>query len=355
MDLSTILRFAVKHGISDIHLKVGKSPLFRKNGLLVSQQGAPMVSAEHMKHWYQQVTNPHVQARYEKNREADTAHAVPGIGRFRINCFQQRNNMGMVFRHIPEKVKSISDLKLPTQLEKIAQYPRGLVLVTGATGSGKSTTLAAMLEYINRLKPVHVLTIEDPIEFVFTDQKAVFNQRQVGVDTHSFPAALRSALRQDPDVILIGELRDLETIETAIQAAETGHLVFSTLHTVDAMETISRIIGMFPGDTQTQIRLQLSTILRAVISQRLVRTTDDKRAAACEILVNTDYIRDLMADPTRTHEIVEAMQVGQASYGSQTFDQALLKLIEDKRITLKEALANATNPAAIKMHSEGFT
>lgn len=354
MDLAQVLRFAVKHGISDVHLKVGKSPLFRKNGLLVSQQGAPMVSAEHMKLWYQQVTNPHVQARFEEHREADTAHAVPGCGRFRINVFQQRNNMGMVFRHIPEKVQSIEDLKLPTQLEKITQYPRGLVLVTGATGSGKSTTLAAMLEHINREKPVHVLTIEDPIEFVFNDSKAVFNQRQVGVDTDSFPAALRSALRQDPDVILIGELRDLETIETAMQAAETGHLVFSTLHTVDAMETISRIIGMFPGPQQTQVRLQLSTILRAVISQRLVRTTDDKRAAACEILVNTEYIRDLIADPARTYEIVEAMQIGQASYGSQTFDQALLKLMDEGRITLEEALANATNPASIKMHSEGF-
>ena len=355
MQLTQILRFAVKHGISDIHFKVGKSPLFRKNGQLVSQPGAPVVTPDQLKHWYQQVTNSLVQGRYEQDREADTAHAVPGIGRFRINVFQQRSHMGMVFRHIPEKVKSIRDLQLPPQLENIAQYPRGLVLVTGATGSGKSTTLAAMLEHINRVKPVHVLTIEDPIEFVFTDQQAVFNQRQVGVDTHSFPAALRSALRQDPDIILIGELRDLETIEVAMQAAETGHLVFSTLHTVDAMETISRIIGMFPGAMQTQVRLQLSTILRAVISQRLVRTTDDKRAAACEILVNTDYIRDLMADPARTHEIVEAMQVGQASYGSQTFDQSLIKLVQDNRITLQEALANATNPATIKMHAEGFT
>lgn len=354
MELEQILRFAVKHGISDVHLKVGKSPLFRKDGILVTQQGAPVVTAEHMMRWFTSIAPPHAQKEFAEKKETDIGHAVAGCGRFRINAFMQRENVGMVLRHIPATVQTIAEMELPEVLESLAGYHRGMVLVTGATGSGKSTTLAAIIEHINRTRPVHIITVEDPIEFVFTDQKAIVNQRQVGVDTTGFAPALRAALRQDPDVILIGELRDLETVETAIHAAETGHLVLATLHTTDAMETIARVIGLFPSHQQNQIRLQLASIIRAIVSQRLVRTIEGGRTAACEIMIATQFIKDLIADPRRTHEIPEAIKLGEANYGTQTFDQALIKLLEQERITVEEALANATNAAEVKLHTEGF-
>lgn len=354
MELDQILRFAVKHGISDVHLKVNRPPLFRKDGSLVSQQRTPPVTAEMMERWFRQIASERVQAEYAERHEADLSLSLSGAGRFRINAFSQRSQLAMVFRHIPPRVKSVAELGLPLVLESVAEQRRGLILATGATGSGKSTTLAAMIESINQARACHIVTIEDPIEFVFEERQAVVNQREVGADTLSFPAALRAAMRQDPDVILIGELRDLETVETAIQAAETGHLVLSTLHTVDAMETVSRLVGMFPPFQQDQVRLQLSTILRAVVSQRLVRRHGGGRVAACEIMIRTEFIRELIADPNRTHELPEAIRQGKVTYGSQTFDQALLELFNDRQVTRDEALTNATNPADLKLQMEGI-
>lgn len=354
MDLDQILRFAVKHGISDVHLKVGKPPRFRKEGRLVVQKGVPSATSEDVRRWFSSVANERIAQEFQNEKEVDFSFGIKGCGRFRANVFLQRDTVAMVLRHIPPVVLSVRDLHLPEVLEQVAMYPRGMVLVTGATGSGKSTTLAAMIDHINNHRAAHVITIEDPIEFVFSDKQSIVNQRQVGTDTQSFPRALRSALRQDPDVVLIGELRDLETMETALHAAETGHLVLSTLHTVDAMETISRIIGMFPPHQQLQVRLQLSTIIKAVVSQRLVRKNDGTRVAACEIMIGTEFIKELIADPHRTHEIPHAISQGRAAYQMQTFDQALIDLWKDGLITTQEAMANATNPAEIKMHTEGI-
>ncbi len=354
MDLDQILRFAVKHGISDVHLKVGKAPYFRKDGVLVTQKDVRPLDQETLLEWITKTAGRAMRERYDETMEADYAHAVQGCGRFRVNAYRQRGSAGMVLRHIPPKIKTIDELKLPQVLKKIALSKRGIVLVTGATGSGKSTSLAAMIEHINNSRACHVLTIEDPIEFTFEDKKAMVNQREVGRDTRNFTAALRAALRQDPDVILLGELRDTETVETALHAAETGHLVFATLHTVDAMETIGRVIGMFPPHQQTQVRLQLSTILQAVVSQRLVRTHQGGRAAACEVMVHTEFIKELIADPHRSHEIPMVIAQGSNTYGTQTFDQALYALAKAGRITRQEALGNATNPADLKMKFEGI-
>lgn len=354
MDIQQILRFAVNNGISDVHLKVGRAPYFRKQGRLVTQKGAPTVTSDLMVRWIAELADEEVEQAFRETREADFAYTLPGGGRFRVNAFRQQDEIGLVLRSVPPAVPTLEELGLPPILAEIAANPRGIVLVTGATGCGKSTTLAAMIEGINRRRACHVLTIEDPVEFVFEDRLAVVNQREVGRDTNSFPQALRAALRQDPDVILIGELRDLETVQTALHAAETGHLVLSTLHTVDAMETIARMISLFPPYQQEQVRLQLSTILRAVISQRLVETVDGSRTAACEILVHTELIRDLIADPARTHEIPMAVAQGRSSYGMQSFDQALHALCDEGRVSREEALAHATNPADLKMRFDGI-
>ncbi|MGM0577042.1 MAG: type IV pilus twitching motility protein PilT [Myxococcota bacterium] len=354
MDIEQILRFAVDHGISDVHLKVGSAPYFRKDGHLVTQKHAPAVTGDLMVRWIAKLADRATQRTFEETLEADFAYTLDDCGRFRVNAFRQRDEIGLVLRHIPPGIPDIGALGLPPVLRDIADRKRGIVLVTGATGSGKSTTLAAMIDAVNTSRPCHVLTIEDPVEFVFRDKRAVVNQREVGRDTRSFPTALRAALRQDPDVILIGELRDLETVETAIHAAETGHLVFSTLHTVDAMETISRMIGLFPPHQQGQVRLQLASILEAVISQRLVRTVQGGRTAACEVMIRTELIRELIADPDRTHEIPMAIAQGRASYGMQTFDQVLHRLWKDGRVCREEALANATSAANLKMRFEGI-
>ncbi len=354
MDIDQLLSFAVKHGISDVHLKVGKTPYFRRDGLLVTQKGAPPIHPDQPLHWIEKMAPPQAVAAFQTSNEADFAYAIEGIGRFRVNAFKQRSNVGLVLRHIPTEIKTIQQLALPPVLATIAMFQRGIVLVTGATGSGKSTSLAAMIDHVNANRACHILTIEDPIEFTFEDKKAVVNQREVGHDTASFPRALKAALRQDPDVILIGELRDIETVETSLHAAETGHLVFATLHTVDAMETISRVIGMFPPHQQTQVRLQLSTILKAVISQRLVVTPKGGRAAACEVMIHTEFVKELIADAHRTHELPMVIAQGRDSYGTQTFDQALWLLAKQGRITQVEALKNATNPADLKMKFEGI-
>jgi twitching motility protein PilT len=277
------------------------------------------------------------------------------LGRFRCNVFQQRGTVGLVLRVIPVKILSIRELGLPIVLEKICNEQRGLILCTGTTGSGKSTTLAAMIDYINSQRTEHIITIEDPIEFLHRDKKSIVNQREVEVDTRSFAAALRSALRQDPDVILVGEMRDYETIETAITAAETGHLVLSTLHTLDATETINRIISVFPPHQQKQIRLQLSGVLKAVISMRLIPRADGHgRVPAVEVMIATPFIRDCIINKDKTKLIHEAIAAGVSQYGMQTFDQSIFQLYKKELITYDEALRRASNPDEFKLKIQGI-
>src|SRR5690606_22680480 len=308
MELNEILQVALRGGASDIHLKSGLPPIFRVDGSLFPLKDAQRLAPEDIARMIQAIMNDNQRQKFRQTNECDLAYGVPGLGRFRVNVFQQRGTIGAVFRVIPFRIQTIEQLTLPKVIEKIAMEPRGLVLVTGTTGSGKSTTLAAMIEHINQNATRHIMTIEDPIEFLIRDKRSIINQREVGVDTQSFAQALKSALRQDPDVILVGEMRDLETIGTALTAAETGHLVMSTLHTVDATETINRIISAFPPHQQQQVRLQLASVLRAVISQRLVPRADGKgRVPAVEALVCTARVRELIEDPERTKEIVNAI------------------------------------------------
>jgi twitching motility protein PilT len=294
--------------------------------------------------------------KFKENREVDLAYSVAGLGRFRCNTFQQRGTIGMIFRVIPMKVATIDELALPHVLKKIAAEERGLVLVTGTTGSGKSTTLAAMIDEINTTRTAHIMTVEDPIEYLHRDNRSIINQREIGVDTMSFSQALRSALRQDPDVILVGEMRDFETIETALLAAETGHLVLSTLHTLDATETINRIIAVFPPHQQKQIRIQLASVLKAVISQRLIPKTDNKgRAPAVEVLISTAFIRDCIMDKEKSHLIHGAIAQGTSQYGMQTFDQSIFYLFQQKLISYEEALLWASNDDEFKLKVQGIS
>jgi twitching motility protein PilT len=303
-----------------------------------------------------QIMNPLQLERFEKTREVDLAYGVAGLGRFRVNAFSQRGSTSMVFRAIPYNIKSIDDLLLPPVIKQLAMASRGLILVTGATGSGKSTTLAAIIDYINANRKAHIVTIEDPIEFLYRDKKSIINQREVGSDTLGFQVALKSALRQDPDVIMVGEMRDHETIETALTAAETGHLVLSTLHTVDAAETINRIIAVFPPFQQRQIRIQLAAVLRGVVSMRLVPRADGKgRVPAVEILVATARVRQLIDDKDQTKLIPETIQQGFESYGMQTFDQSLMMLLKNQLISFEEALRQASNPDDLKLKVSGVS
>ena len=300
-NIDTLLRTACENKASDLHLKVGNYPYLRVDGELRALTQYTRISSEDMLNMaFSMMTNRQKQ-KFKENAELDMAYGVAGLGRFRVNVFQQRGNVGMVLRVIPTKIRTLEELLLPRVTDRICQEKRGMVLVTGTTGSGKSTTLAAMVDRINSTRTDHVITIEDPIEFLHRDKKGFVNQREVEVDTSSFDSALRAALRQDPDVILVGEMRDHETIQTALIAAETGHLVFSTLHTMDATETVQRIIAVFPPPEQKQIRLQLASTLKAVISQRLVRKADGiGRAPAVEVLVATEYIRDCIINPDKT-------------------------------------------------------
>src|SRR5437764_1359196 len=294
--------------------------------------------------------------KFKGQNELDLAYGVPGLGRFRVNVFQQRGTVGVVLRVIPFKIATIEQLLLPKVLEKIASEQRGLILVTGTTGSGKSTTLAAMVDHINTNETCHIMTIEDPIEFLVRDKRSIVNQREVGVDTMSFGHALKSALRQDPDVILVGEMRDLETIETALTAAETGHLVLSTLHTLDATETIARIVSAFPPHQQKQVRLQLGSVLKGVISQRLVPRADGKgRVASVEVLVSNSRVREMIEDKDRTKEIPQAIAQGFTTYGMQTFDQSLMLLFRQNVITYEEALRQSTNPDDFALRVSGIS
>ncbi|MBW2288102.1 MAG: type IV pilus twitching motility protein PilT [Deltaproteobacteria bacterium] len=355
MDLNGILKIALKGGASDIHLKPGLPPMFRVDGALVPLKNGERLAPEDLQQIAASIMNPTQKERFDETREVDLAYGIAGLGRFRVNVFQQRGSVGIVFRVIPFGVKSIESLHLPKVIENIAMEHRGLVLVTGTTGSGKSTSLAAMIDHINSNRTCHIMTIEDPIEFLVRDRRSIVNQREIGVDTQSFSNALRAALRQDPDVILVGEMRDFETIETALTAAETGHLVMSTLHTLDATETINRIISVFPPYQQKQVRLQLAAILKAVISQRLVPRADGKgRVPALEVLISTARVRECIADKDRTKEIHDAIAKGFTTYGMQTFDQSLMQHVKSGLVTYDEALKHVSNPDDFALRFRGI-
>src|SRR6202171_2062389 len=356
MELNEILQVALRGGASDIHLKAGLPPMFRVDGSLVPLKDARRLPPEEISRMAFGIMNDYQKEKFKAQNELDLAYGVPGLGRFRVNVFQQRGTIGVVLRVIPFKISTIDQLLLPKVLEKIAGEQRALILVTGTTGSGKSTTLAAMVDHITRPAPSHIMTIEDPIEFLIRDKRSIVNQREVGVDTLSFAQALKSALRPDPDVILVGEMRDLETIETALTASETGHLVLSTLHTLDATETIARIVSAFPPHQQKQVRLQLGSVLRGVVSQRLVPRADGKgRVAAVEVLVCNGRVREMIEDKDRTKEITQAISQSFTTYGMQTFDQSLMMLFKQNIITYEEALRQSSNPDDFALRVSGIS
>lgn len=354
-EINRVLGIALKGGASDIHLKAGLPPMFRINGSLLPLRDVRRLTPDSLARIAQSTMTALQREQFKENLEVDFAYSVPGVGRFRVNAFHQRGVVGMVFRVIPFRVQSIEQLLLPRVVAKIAEERRGLILVTGATGSGKSTTLAAMIDYINSTRTSHIMTVEDPIEFIVRDKRSVVNQREVGTDTRSFAAALRSALRQDPDVILVGEMRDRETIETALTAAETGHLVLSTLHTIDATETVNRIVNSFPPHQQKQVRLLFASLVKGVISQRLVPRADGRgRVPALEVMVSNAHIRELLADEDRVGEIRDAIAKGHVSYGMQTFDQSLMWLLNNELVSYEEALVQCTNPDDFALRVSGI-
>ncbi|MCB0218812.1 MAG: type IV pilus twitching motility protein PilT [Chrysiogenetes bacterium] len=356
MELNDILKAAMQLKASDVHIKAGLPPIFRISGKLTPFKKAPRLTPEMVNKMAFGIMNNAQKEKFKQSNEADLAYGVPGLGRFRVNVFQQRGTVGMVLRSIPFGIKTIDQLLLPKVIEKVSSNERGLVLVTGTTGSGKSTTLAAMIDFINSHRTAHIMTIEDPIEFLHRDKKSIVNQREVGFDTVGFASALRAALRQDPDVILVGEMRDFETIEIALTAAETGHLVFSTLHTLDAQETITRIVTSFPPYQQNQVRLQLAGIIKGIVSQRLVPTVDGQgRVAAVEVLVSTARTRDCISDKEKVKELGDAMAKGGQTYGMQTFDQSLMQHLRAGRITYEEALRQSTNPDDFALRYSGIS
>ncbi|MGH9363681.1 MAG: type IV pilus twitching motility protein PilT [Thermoanaerobaculia bacterium] len=355
MHINDLLKIAVERKASDLHLKVSAFPVIRVDGVLTPLTDVRRLMQEDTIAMAFSIMSARQKEKFKNDLEIDIAYSVPNLGRFRCNIFQQRGTVSLVLRVIPARILSMRDLLLPPVLEKICMEQRGLVLCTGTTGSGKSTTLAALIDHINTERNEHIMTIEDPIEFLHRDKKSIVNQREVDVDTKGFAPALRSALRQDPDVILVGEMRDYETIETALTAAETGHLVFSTLHTLDATETVSRIVAVFPPHQQKQIRLQLGAVLKAVISLRLMPRADGLgRVPAVEILIRTAYVRDCIENKEKTKLLKDAIQAGTSQYGMQTFDQSLYQLYKSGLITLEEALKRATNANEFKMKIQGI-
>jgi len=356
MNIDDLLRTAMERRASDLHLKVGNYPHLRIDGELVPLTDQPRINAEDMLTMAFSMMSARQKQKFKESSEIDMAYGVAGLGRFRVNVFQQRGHVGLVLRVIPTKIRALDELYLPKVVEQICDMPRGLILVTGVTGSGKSTTLAAMVDRVNSTRAEHIITIEDPIEFLHRDKKGYVNQREIEVDTPSFTAALRASLRQDPDVILVGEMRDIDTIGTALLAAETGHMVFSTLHTLDAVETINRIIAVFPPPEQKQIRLQLAAVLRAVISQRLVRRSDGEgRVPAVEVMINTAYIRECILVPEKTRSIRDAIAAGTSQYGMQTFDQSLWDLFQANLVSYETALENASNADDFKLRMQGIS
>ena len=353
-DYKSILQNMIQQGASDVHLKVGRPPTLRVDGHMVSLD-MPALTQDDLRSLAEQIMAPKNIKEFSEQKESDFALAVPGIGRFRVNAYQQRGTIAYAMRTVPFQAKTVAELNLPEVCERIALMPRGLILVTGITGSGKSTALASMLHYINQNRHANIITIEDPIEFLHRDIKSSINQREVGTDTNSFAQALRRVLRQDPDILLVGEIRDIETLDTALKAAETGHLVFSTLHTTDATQTINRILSFYPPHQQTEVRYMLSTALRAIISLRLVRRTDKKgRVPAVEILVNTEAVRDQIRDMTKALNIPQLIKEGAVPYGMQSFDQSLMNWYHKGVISYDDALFAATNPAEFSLRAQGI-
>jgi twitching motility protein PilT len=355
MDINELLKSATERKASDLHFKVGNPPIVRVDGKLQPLEQYPKIAQEDVVTLAFSVMNTGQKQRFKDHNEVDLAYSAPGLGRFRVNIYQQRGSIGMVCRVIPTKILTITDLNLPAVVEKLAGEQRGLILVTGTTGSGKSTTLAAIIDHVNRTRNDNVMTIEDPIEFLHRDRKCLISQREVGSDTESFSIALRSALRQDPDVILVGEMRDFETISTALVAAETGHMVMSTLHTVDAAETVNRIISVFPPYQQKQVRLQFASVIKGIVSMRLVPRADGNgRVPAVEVMVATQTIRECIIDPDKTRKIHEVIAAGTSQYGMQTFDQSLYQLYQKKLVTYEEALRWCSNPEDFALRVKGI-
>jgi len=355
MDLNQILVEALSQEASDVHIKVGVAPIFRVNGVLKVWNKLKPFDTNDVSKIAFDLMNDWQKERFIKNREVDMGYEVYGLGRFRINVFQQRGKMRIALRIVPYQIKSLEELHLPKTIHDVSLEQRGLILVTGTTGSGKSTTLASMIDIVNNNRNCHIITIEDPIEFIHEDKKSIVDQREIGSDTSTFSSALRVALRQDPDVILVGEMRDFETIETALTAAETGHLVMSTLHTLNATETVTRIISVFPPYHQKQVRLQLAGVLKGVVSQRLVPRADGiGRVPAVEVLVSTARVRECIIEKDKTNEINDAIAKGYTTYGMQSFDQSLMFLLNESLITYDEALKHCSNPDDFALRVKGI-
>ena len=353
--LDRVLAAARQLGASDVHLKVGLPPVFRIKGELRTVRDVPPQSPEAVQVFALSMMSEHQRELFESTWDVDLAYAAPGGGRYRVNVFQQRGHIGLAMRVVPPEVPAFDKLNLPKPVLDLTENERGLILVTGITGAGKSTTLAALVDAINARRACHIVTIEDPIEFVFRDRRSVVNQREIGFDTLSFARALRAALRQDPDVIMVGEIRDVETMEIALQAAETGHLVLSTLHTADAVDTINRVVSLFPPHQQQQARIQMGHVLSGIVSQRLLPRADGAgMLPAVEILINTPRMRELLIDPKRSAEILAAIETGNQPYGMISFDQSLKDLVDRKLVKYEDALAQATRPEDLALHARGI-
>jgi len=355
MKIDDFLKIAIESDASDLHLKPGNHPILRINGVLKPLTSFPRLNAEHTKLLAEQIMTGSQKSLLEEDLDLDLAYSFAGFGRFRGNIFHQRGSLGIALRIIPLEPLSIKELRLPEVLEMISLEQRGLVLCTGTTGSGKTTTLASMVDFINTQRTENLITIEDPIEYLHRDKKSTVCQREVGVDVKNFSRGLRAALREDPDVILVGEMRDKDTIETAIVAAETGHLVMSTLHTLDAVETINRIVSVFPPHSQKQVRFQLSSILKAVISMRLIPEKGGKgRVPAVEIMINTPYIQECIIKKEKTALIRDAIEAGVSQYGMQTFDQSIYYLYKNDLISFEQGLRYSSNPNDFKLRVAGI-
>jgi twitching motility protein PilT len=348
-DVESALRELIAKKGSDLHLKVGSKPLFRVDGELAAEQDGSVLSAEDTEHALEVLLSDEAKLKeFAAEHEVDFSFEIPDVARFRLNAFQQRGVISMACRAIPHKINTIAELALPDVIRDLAEEERGIVLLTGTTGSGKSTTLAAMIDHMNATTSKHIVTIEDPIEFVHEDKRSVINQREVGMDTASFKRALRRVLRQDPDVILVGEMRDEETVQAALSAAETGHLVLSTIHTVDAAESINRMLDFFPPHQHGQARSMIAGTIKGVISQRLVPGANGGRVAACEILRMTGRVRDMIVDPSQTGKLPEVISTG-AYYGMQTFDQALFGHVKAGLVSFDDAMKVASSPSDFKL------
>ncbi len=355
MNIDDLLKVAIEMDASDVHLKVGNYPQFRIHGTLVPLRQLPRSTSKDLEEMAKQVMNEYQVKKLKEDLDLDLAYSLPGFGRFRGSIFYQRGSLAISLRLIPFEVKTIRELLLPEALEKIANYERGLILVTGTTGSGKTTSLAAMIDFINTNRRQHIITIEDPIEYLHKDKKSTICQREVGSDVRGFSRGLRAALREDPDCLLVGEMRDLDTIETAMLAAETGHLVLSTLHTLDAPETINRIISVFPPHQQRQIRIQLASILVAVISMRLIPRKDGQgRVPAVEVMITTPYIQECVLDREKTFLIRDAIAQGVSQYGMQTFDQSIYQLYTQGYISFEQGLRYSSSPDNFQLRVQGI-